>query len=230
MLPVNTLHPVRKPSYVTYGLLVLNALVFFWELTQTRTQLNAAFLDYAAVMCQVARSPISPETTLDILRSMFFHGSWLHLVGNMTFLWIFGRNVEAYFGHARFLVLYLVWGFMAAFAETAINSGLCVPMIGASGAIAGVLGSYLILYPGTRVRVLIVFFRFFPRFYNIPALLVLGYWFIIQLFNGVLSLGADTLGGGVAFFAHIGGFVGGLLLAFIYTMFNPPPERVTYVD
>lgn len=146
MLPVNTLHPVRKPAYVTYGLLALNALVFFWELTQTRSQLNAAFFDYAAVMCQVARSPISPETTLDILRSMFFHGSWTHLVGNMTFLWIFGRNVEAYFGHARFLVLYLVWGFIAAFAETVINSGLCVPMIGASGAIAGVLGSYLILY------------------------------------------------------------------------------------
>ncbi|MEZ4667226.1 MAG: rhomboid family intramembrane serine protease [Anaerolineae bacterium] len=196
MLPVNTLHPVRKPAYVTYGLLLLNSTIFLWELTQPSTGLNGVFYRYAAVMCEVAKSPISPETFLDVLRSMFFHGGWAHLVGNMTFLWIFGRNVENYFGSRRFLMFYLFWGFAAAFAETLFNSGLCVPMVGASGAIAGVLGSYLILYPGSRVRVLIVFFRFFPRFFDIPALIVLGYWFLIQLFNGVLSLGVDTIGGG----------------------------------
>ena len=230
MLPVNTLHPVRKPAYATYGLLALNVLVFLWELTQPVAGLNGVFFRYAAVMCEVAQSPISPETFLDVLRSMFFHGGWAHLVGNMTFLWIFGRNVENYFGSRRFLAFYLFWGFAAAFAETVINSGLCVPMVGASGAIAGVLGSYLILYPGSRVRDMIIFFRFFPRFFDLPALIVLGYWFVLQLFNGFLSLGANTLGGGVAFFAHIGGFVAGLLLAFVYMMLKGPPERVTYVD
>lgn len=230
MLPINTLHPVRKVAYVTYGLILVNALIFLWELTQTPAQLNAKFWNYAAVMCQVAQSPISFESGIDIFRSMFFHGSWMHLVGNMTFLWIFGRNIEDYLGHRNFLILYLVGGFIAAFAETILHPNICVPMIGASGAIAAVLGSFLIFYPGTRVRVMVIFFRFFPRFYDLPALIVLGFWFFVQLFNGVASLGVDTLGGGVAFFAHIGGFVGGLVIAFIYTMFNPPPRRVTYVD
>jgi rhomboid family protein len=230
MLPVNTLQPVRNKAYVTYGLLLVNALVFLWETAQPASQLNATFLKYAAVMCQVAQNPIAGESFLGIFRSMFFHGSWTHLVGNMTFLWIFGRNVEDYFGHRKFLLLYIIWGFIAAFAETLVNSGLCIPMIGASGAIAGVLGSYLILYPGTRVRVLIIFFRFFPRFYDIPSLVVLGFWFVIQLFNGIASLDPNTISGGVAFFAHIGGFVGGLVVAFIYLMFAKPPERVTYID
>jgi membrane associated rhomboid family serine protease len=230
MLPVNTLMPVRKPAYITYGLIVINALIFLWEVTQTPAQLNQTFFNYAAVMCQVAQGPVNPENWLDIFRSMFFHGGWAHLVGNMTFLWIFGRNVENYFGAGKFLGLYLAWGFVAAFAETLINTTVCVPMIGASGAIAGVLGSYLLLYPGSRVRVMIVFFRFFPKFFDLPALLVLGYWFALQLLNGWLALGATTLGGGVAFFAHIGGFVGGLLLTFIYLMFNKAPERVTYLD
>ena len=230
MLPVNTLQPVRKPAYATYGLIVLNILVFIWQLTKSGAQLDAVFVNYAAVMCKVAQNPISMDTTADILRSMFFHGGWEHLIGNMTFLWIFGRNAENYFGSRRFLLFYLLWGFIAAYAETIVNSGLCIPMVGASGAIAGVLGSYLILYPGSRVRVLIIFFRFFPRFYDISAVIVLGYWFVLQLFNGVLSLGANTLGGGVAFFAHIAGFIGGLLVAFIYMMVKGPPERVTYVD
>lgn len=230
MLPVNTLHPVRKMSYVTYGLILVNVLVFLWELTKTPGELNQAFLSYAAVMCKVAQTPIAGETAIGIFRSMFFHGGWLHLLGNMSFLWIFGRNVEDYFGHLKFLGLYLVWGFIAAFAETLVNSNLCIPMIGASGAISGVLGSYILLYPGSRVRTVIIFFRIFPRTYDLPALIFLGYWFAMQLFSGFASLGANTIGGGVAFFAHIGGFVGGLLLAFIYTMFNPPPERVMYMD
>lgn len=177
------------------------------------------------VPCELSRSLFTPETLLDLVRSLFLHGSWLHLVGNMTYLWIFGRNVEEYYGHRRFFILYLVTGMLASLAETAVNAALCVPMIGASGAIAGVLGSYLLLYPGSQVRVMIIFFRFFPRFYNVPALVVLGFWFVIQLFNGLTSLGADTLGGGVAFFAHIGGFLAGAVITFVYLMFNPPPDR-----
>lgn len=230
MLPVNTLQPVRNKAYVTYGLILINALVFLWETTQSSPALHDTFVTYAAMMCKVAAAPVSGETFLGIFRSMFFHGSWTHLVGNMTFLWIFGRNVEDYFGHRKFLLFYLFWGFVAAFLESIVNSGLCVPMIGASGAIAGVLGSYLLLYPGTRVRVMIIFFRFFPRFYDLPALIVLGFWFALQLFNGIASLNVDVALGGVAFFAHIGGFIGGLALAFVYLMFNKPPERVRYMD
>src|ERR1041385_6847114 len=132
MLPVNTLQAIRSKAYITYGLIVINALVFLWEVAQPPAQLQAAFWNYGAVMCQVSQNLISGETFLDVFRSMFFHGGWAHLVGNMTFLWIFGRNVEDYFGHRKFLLLYLVWGFIAAFAETLVNSNVCVPMIGAS--------------------------------------------------------------------------------------------------
>ncbi len=230
MIPVKTLQPVRNKAYITYGLILVNALIFVWQITLSQGQLYTAYTTLAIVPCQIGQVTTG-ETLLDVFRSMFLHGSWLHLVGNMTFLWIFGRNIEDYFGHRNFLALYLVTGFAAAFAQVIVNPATCTPMIGASGAIAGILGSYLILYPGTRVRVMIIFFRFFPRFYNIPALVVLGFWFVLQLFNGITSLGVDAVGsGGVAFFAHIGGFVAGLAAAFVYTMFNPPPERTRYED
>jgi membrane associated rhomboid family serine protease len=229
MIPINTLQPTRNKGYVTYGLILLNALVFIWEITLSQRQLSEAFRSLALVPCQIGGAPIT-ETFLDTFRSMFLHGSWAHLIGNMTFLWIFGRNIEDYLGHGKFLLMYVITGFIAAFTETVINTGLCVPMIGASGAISGVLGMFLLLYPGTRVRVMIIFFRFFPRFYDIPSLVVLGFWFVLQLFNGITTLGVDTAGGGIAFFAHIGGFIGGIALAFIYTMFNPPPKRPVYLD
>jgi membrane associated rhomboid family serine protease len=232
MIPVVALHPIRRKAYITYGLILVNALVFLWELTLSDAQLFQAYYNLSVVPCQIGAVPLFPETALDLLRSMFLHGSWVHLVGNMTFLWIFGRNVEDYLGHRKFLLLYLFWGVVAALSQVVISTGSCTPMIGASGAIAGVLGSFLLFYPGTRVRVMVIFFRFFPRFYDIPSLFVLGFWFVLQLFNGIASLGVDAVGasGGVAFFAHIGGFVAGLVTAFIYTMFNPPPRRVTYVD
>ncbi|GIL11762.1 MAG: rhomboid family intramembrane serine protease [Chloroflexota bacterium] len=230
MIPIKTLQPVRSKAYVTYGLIAINSLVFLWLLTQSQQQLGQTFYALSAVPCEISRNFLSVETLLDLFRSMFLHGSWPHLVGNMTYLWIFGRNAEDYFGHRRFLALYVGAGLLAALVEIMVNAGLCVPMVGASGAIAGVLGSYLLLYPGSRVRIMIIFFRFFPRFYNIPALVVLGLWFVIQLFNGIASLGAATLGGGVAFFAHIGGFVAGLIITFIYLMFNPPPDRTIYLS
>ncbi len=225
MLPVNTLHPVRKPAYATYGLILLNALVFLWQLTQSNEQLNLAFMDYAAVMCKVAQNPISVDTTADIIRSMFFHIGWLHIIGNMSFLWIFGRNVENYFGTRRFLLFYLFWGFVSAYAQIIFNSNQCIPLVGASGAVSGILGSYLLLYPGTRVRMnLLIIWNF-----DIPALVVLGYYLVVQIFNGVLALSVNAVGG-VAFFSHIGGYLAGMLVAFVYMMFKGPPERVTYID
>jgi membrane associated rhomboid family serine protease len=230
MIPVKTLHPVRIKAYGTYGLIALCGLVFLWEVFQPRAELARAFFALAVVPCELTRSFLSPETLLDLVRGMFLHGSWTHLVGNMSFLWVFGRNVEEYFGTRRFLLLYLGFGFLASLVEALIHPNLCVPMIGASGAIAGVLGSYLILYPGSRVKIMVIFFRFFPRFYNIPALVVLGFWFVLQLFNGIASLGVETLGGGVAWFAHIGGFIAGLAATFVWLMFNPPPDRTIYLD
>ncbi len=229
MIPINTTQPPRTKGYVTYGLIVLNALVFLWQLTLSQSQLYNTYFSLALVPCQIGAAPVG-ETLLDAFRSMFLHGSWAHLIGNMTFLWIYGRNIEDYLGHRKFLVLYLVTGFIAAFAQTLVSSNSCIPMIGASGAISGVLGAFVIFYPGVRIRIMIIFFRFFPRFYNVPSLVVLGFWFVLQLFSGVASLGIDTAGGGVAFFAHIGGFVAGLISAFIYTMFNPPPPRPIYRD
>ena len=227
MFPVSTLNnPTRRVPYLTYGLILVNILVFLWELTLPAGALYRVFYDAAVVPCTLTQNFLSLETPLDILRSMFLHGSWVHLGGNMLFLWIFGTNVEDYFGRRAFIALYLITGAIAALVQTLINVGVCVPMIGASGAISGVLGAFLVLYPGVKVRVVAVFFRFFMRTFLLPALVVLGYWFVVQLFTGIASLGVDTLddGGGVAVFAHIGGFIAGALIAFVATMFKPVPR------
>ncbi|MBZ0278231.1 MAG: rhomboid family intramembrane serine protease [Anaerolineae bacterium] len=229
MLPVKALLPVRKKAYVTYGLIAVNILVFLWELTIPANQLGTMFRQLAVVPCELGNNLISPETGLDLLRSMFLHASWAHLIGNMAYLWIFGRNVEDYIGGLKYLGLYLLFGVAAALSESLVNSGLCVPMVGASGAISGILGSYLVLYPGSRVRVVIIFFRVLPRSFNAPALLVLGFWFVLQLLGGIAVLSPDAISGGVAFFAHIGGFLAGMIALFIYTMFHKPPETEVYL-
>lgn len=226
MLPVSTFNnPTRRTPYLTYGLILTNILVFLWELTLPTGQLYSVFYNAAVVPCQLTQNFFSLETPLDILRSMFLHGSWAHLGGNMLFLWIFGTNVEDYFGRRVFLAMYLFTGAVAALAQTVIHAGVCVPMIGASGAISGVLGAFLVLYPAVKVRVAAIFFRFFMRTFVLPAFIVLGYWFVVQLFTGIASLGVDTLsdGGGVAVFAHIGGFIAGALITFVATMFKPVP-------
>lgn len=235
MLPIGTVNnPTRRTPYLTYGMIALNFLVFLWELAQPQASLGRTFFELSLVPCTVQQTPFF-EVVLDTFRSMFFHAGWAHLLGNMLFLWIFGTNVEDYFGRRTFLSLYFLGGFAAALTHTIIeivNSTVCypIPVVGASGAISAVLGAYLVLFPGTRVRVLIPVLRFFLHQTQVPALLMLGFWFILQLFSGVAALGVETVGGGVAFFAHVGGFIFGLIFAFIYTMFNKPPEPVIYVD
>ncbi|HLU11711.1 MAG TPA: rhomboid family intramembrane serine protease [Oceanobacillus sp.] len=224
MLPVSTFNnPTRRTPYLTYGLILTNILVFLWELSLPTRELYNVFYNAAVVPCQL--NLFSLETPLDIFRSMFLHGSWAHLGSNMLFLWIFGSNVEDYFGRRAFIAMYLITGAVAALTQTLVHTGVCVPMIGASGAISGVLGAFLVLYPAVKVRVAAIFFKFFMRTFVLPAFLVLGYWFIVQLFAGIASLGVDTLsdGGGVAVFAHIGGFIAGALIAFVATMFKPVP-------
>ena len=154
---------------------------------------------------------MSTSTTLNLFTSMFLHGGFFHLAGNMLYLWIFGDNVEDRLGHMRFLLFYLISGLAAALLFIWTEPHLQIPLVGASGAIAGVLGAYLLSYPRARIATLI-FFGFFIRVIYIPAVIVLGLWFVMQVLSGLPSAGAGGNTGGVAFFAHVGGFIAGLLL------------------
>ena len=162
-------------------------------------------------------NPIGPPHVATVLTSMFMHSGWLHILGNMWFLWVFGNNIEDSMGHARFVVFYLLCGIAAAAAQTFANPGSVVPMVGASGAISGVMGAYVLLYPRVRVHTLIVL-GFFITTVALPAYVMLGYWFLVQLVLG--AAGALSHGeGGVAFWAHVGGFVAGMALIRLFT--NP---------
>ena len=201
MFPISDVIPSRTTPFVTIGLIALNALAFLYEL-----RLDDAELDRLARNAGVVPVAFSG---LDIVTSMFLHAGWLHFLGNMLYLWIFGDNVEDQFGHLRFLLFYVACGAAAAFTQTVITPESTVPMIGASGAIAGVMGAYFVLFPQSRVLAG-VFIIFIIDVIEIPALFFLGVWFLMQLFSGVGSL-VETAEGGVAFFAHIGGFVFGVV-------------------
>jgi membrane associated rhomboid family serine protease len=158
-----------------------------------------------------------------LISSMFLHGGWMHLIGNMLYLWIFGNNIEDVMGHGKFIVFYMICGVLAALSHALLDPQSTIPMVGASGAISGILGAYLLLYPHARVLVLVPFGLIGT--FNVPAAMVLGLWFLMQLFSGGMSLGNQ--GGGVAFFAHIGGFLAGMALIGFFKyphirFFNPP--------
>lgn len=224
MLPIADINPRRRTPILTWALLAANIVIFLWELSFPENQLNQVFADLAVVPRNAtALGWFAPETLLDILRSMFFHGGWEHILGNMLYLYLFGDNVEDRLGYIGFLVLYLVSGFVAAYAQIIIDPTSPIPLIGASGAIAGVLGSYLVLFPGVRVRGVMPLGRI-STLQEWPAWLVLGMWFVLQLVSGFGSLGANAeYGGGVAFFAHIGGFIAGVVLTFIIGALVPQP-------
>ena len=227
MLPLRDINPTRRFPILTYALIALNVLVFLWQGSMPEGELQSMFMDLSVVPSEISASPFAFESFMDIVRSMFFHAGWAHLLGNMLYLWLFGDNVEDRLGKLVFLFLYFSSGFAAAFAQVLINPHSTVPLVGASGAIAGVLGSYLVLFPGVRVQG-IVPLGLFSRLSEWPAWSVLALWFVLQLFNGLFSIGVDTsAGGGVAFFAHIGGFVLGLVLTLILTGFirQPPAEE-----
>ena len=199
---------------VTILLAVVNLVVFAWQMLVLGTggegALQQAVYDFGVVPARVASDPAAPLTWLTFLTSMFMHGGFLHILGNMLYLWIFGNNVEDVMGRLGFTAFYLLCGFAASLAQVWASWGSNVPGIGASGAIAGVLAAYLIFFPAARVDTLI-FLGYFARIASLPAVLVLGLWFVLQLFNGALSFGVSA-SGGVAYFAHIGGFVAGLVL------------------
>jgi len=207
MLPIGDDNTARRTfPLVTYALIALNVLFFFVEMSG-----GDAFIEkWAFVPSRFLANPLGDSLTL--LTSIFMHAGWLHLGGNMLYLWIFGDNVEDRFGHVKFTLFYLVCGLAATFAQLAFSTGSNVPNLGASGAIAGVLGAYILLFPQGRVRVLQG-----QQVIQVPALIVIGLWIVLQLFSGIGSIAATAAQtGGVAYMAHIGGFLAGLVLTFLF--------------
>ena len=220
MIPFRDNIQTRTAPVVTIALILVNSVVFLYELSLGDTNLTAFVFQYGVVPANVFAWPGSGQSLiwvgLPFLTSMFLHGGFLHLIGNMWYLWIFGDNVEDRLGHFRFLLFYLLAGLGAGIVHTVLNYYVEIPSVGASGAIAGVLGAYLVLYPFARVLTLVPIFIFI-QIIEIPAVIVLGLWFLLQFLSGASTLGmSDPSAGGVAWWAHIGGFVIGMLLLAVF--------------
>jgi rhomboid family protein len=218
VIPLRDANPVRRTPFVTVGLIVACVVVFAYTLGLDSAEANEFFAAYGVVPAELlaawsAGQFLGPET-LSVFTSMFLHGGLLHIAGNMIFLWIFGNNIEDRLGHVGFLAFYLAGGFVAALAQVLVDPASEVPLIGASGAISAVLGAYLVLFPGAKVLTLI-FLGFFYQLIEVRAVLLLGFWFLYQLVLGIASLGMTGAEGGVAFFAHVGGFVAGVAVGLL---------------
>jgi membrane associated rhomboid family serine protease len=206
MLPIGDDDSARRTvPLVTYALIALNVLFFFVELSGG----NAFIGKWAFVPSRFLANPFSDFLTL--FTSMFMHAGWVHLGGNMLYLWIFGDNVEDRFGHIKFTIFYVLCGLAATFAQLAFSLGSNVPNLGASGAIAGVLGAYILLFPQAKVKVLQA-----QRVIQVPALIVIGLWIVLQFFSGIGSIANTAQAGGVAYMSHIGGFLAGFVLTFVF--------------
>jgi len=230
MLPLKDDIPSHSVPVVTVGLIAMNILAFMYQFSLSGEgpggggrAAQELVLEFGLIPCRLTgqcRDALGmPSPFVTVFTSMFLHGGLFHVGGNMLYLWIFGNNVEDTLGHGRFLAFYLLSGVAAALAQTLTGPGSTVPMIGASGAVSGVLGAYLLLFPHANVLTLVTF-GFFIRLVRIPALFVLGFWIVVQLLNGFLSVGVAAArgqgaGGGVAWFAHIGGFLAGMGLLFV---------------
>lgn len=211
MIPIKDELKTRRVPIVNYLLIAVNVAVFVFQF-MSGSKMEAIIYEFAMIPSEITAG-FDLGDARDIITSMFMHAGWLHLVGNMLYLWIFGDNIEDRLGHFGYLVFYLAGGFVAAFTHVLVNPISQIPTLGASGAVAAVLGAYLILYPRSRVYTFIPI-GFFVRVRMLPASVVLLIWFILQLFSGVLSLGTMDMGG-TAFWAHIGGFVFGLIIGFL---------------
>jgi membrane associated rhomboid family serine protease len=207
MIPLRDFQPSYSRPLVTISLIAANTLVFLFQFTLDPFSLNHFIASFGLVPSRLHLS--------SLLTSMFLHGGWLHLIGNMWFLWIFGDNIEDILGHGKFLLFYLLCGIAAGLVHVAFNADSRLPTVGASGAIAGVMGAYMVKFPHSRI-VTLVFVLFFLTTVEIPASVILVYWFVIQFFSGVGSIGYSHLSqGGVAWFAHVGGFLAGMGLIFV---------------
>ena len=207
MIPLRDVIPSRTTPYITITIIVINALAWLFEVSLSQDVLPVFLQVYGVVPAY-----FQPST---LITSMFLHGSWSHVIGNMWYLWIFGDNVEDRVGHGRFIVFYLLCGICAAIAQIAVDPGSTLPTIGASGAIAGVMGAYFVLYPQSRVLTLLPWI--FIQVVEMPAIILLGFWFLMQLFSaGAIAVTASTHGGGVAFMAHVAGFAVGAIGIFVF--------------
>lgn len=229
MIPLRDDQPTFSTPFVNYFLIALNVVVFFWELSVSHRALNSVMFEFGVVphhtlAVLAGQSPDGLATAvLPLFTSLFLHASFLHVAGNMLFLWIFGDNVEDYIGHFQYLVFYLVSGVAAGATHILLNQASPIPSVGASGAIAGVMGAYFILYP--RARVLVWFPPIF--LFHVPAWLMLGYWFLGNFLSGFATEIAETSqsSGGIAFWAHVGGFVAGVIMI---RLFGERPQRYRY--
>lgn len=214
MFPIRDTIPTRRVPIVNYMLIALNVIVFvlMWLAGQGQ---EALVYEFAMIPANYADG-IEVGDVVDLFTSMFMHAGLAHILGNMLYLWIFGDNVEDSLGSGRYLIFYLVGGLFASFTHLLTNPNSQIPTVGASGAIASVLGAYLVLFPYSRI-VTAIAFGYFIRLTMVPAVIVLGLWFVLQLFSGVLSLGGPDVGG-VAFWAHAGGFVAGVVMAKLLTL------------
>jgi len=226
VIPLRDANPTRRTPVVTIGLIVGNFVAFGFELYALATGGEAALVELvnrfgsvpADLTAAVKAGDWLSPAVLDVFTSMFLHAGWLHLLGNLLYLWIFGNNVEDRMGRIRFLLFYLAGGVAAVAAQTLADPTSTEPMIGASGAIAGTLGAYIVLFPRARIQSL-VFLGFFYQLIAVPAVIVLGFWFLLQVIDGLGSLGAsDTVVSNVAFFAHIGGFLAGAAVASLFRL------------
>ncbi len=207
MLPIGDDNSSRRLfPVITYALVIVNVLFFMLELLGG----EPFIMNWALVPSRFFTNPF--KEAINLFTAMFMHAGWMHLGGNMLYLLIFGDNVESRFGHMKFLIFYLISGLAASFAQMLFTPFSDIPILGASGAIAGVLGAYLLLFPKRRVRVLFLF-----RITTLPALVVIGLWFMLQLFSSIGSIASTAQSGGVAYLAHVGGFVAGFILTLILT-------------
>jgi membrane associated rhomboid family serine protease len=208
MIPLRDVIPSRTTPYVTVTIIVLNTLAWLFELSLPHEELNQFLTVYGVVPAHFAWPTL--------ITSMFLHAGWVHVIGNMWYLWIFGDNVEDSLGHGRFIVFYLLCGIVAAFGQILIQPDSTLPTIGASGAIAGVMGAYFVLYPQSRVLTLLPLIIIW-EIVELPAVVLLGFWFLYQLFSaGTIAMTASTGGGGVAFMAHVAGFLFGVVAVFVF--------------
>jgi len=207
MIPLRDTQPSYSPPIVTIGIIVANVLIFLYQISLPDYELNDLIAQYGLVPDRFHYS--------SLLTSMFLHGGWMHVMGNMWFLWIFGDNVEDILGHGKYLVFYLLCGMAAGLTHILLNGDSRVPTIGASGAIAGVMGAYMVKFPHARVLTLVAILVFFTTV-EVPAVFMLAYWFLIQVFSGLGSVGYSNVSrGGVAWFAHVGGFLVGIALVYL---------------
>ncbi len=223
MIPIKDDNPTRRLPWVTLAIIALNIAVFLYESSLGDAALLRFITNWSFVPTRFLAAPLSLHEIITLFSSMFMHAGWVHIGGNMLYLWIFGNNIEDRFGWLGFIGFYLVAGIIASIAQVAAGGASSLPQLGASGAIAGVLGAYAILYPRASIVTIIPIF-FFIEVARVPAFLVIGFWFLLQLGSGVASLAPEVAqNGGVAWFAHIGGFAAGLVIALAYAA----QERLT---